>query len=173
MACTQECWVSMLCHCESVPNNLWMIPTIGRDAWGLLERKHHFYLQVGQEWGARDLQASQSYLLPWKDKKQVNPDTISRHVKDRKIIRSCQHEFAMRKSRLTNLINVYSEMARLIDNSEYSLLHFDKAFDTVSHKILRHRLLVYGLDNQWGKLTTVWMIKPREWCSGMQSLVGS
>jgi len=51
-------------------------------------------------------------LLPWKDEKQVNPEAVSRHVKDRKIIKSCQHAFAVGKLCLTTLMNFYSEMAR-------------------------------------------------------------
>lgn len=51
------------------------------------------------------------------------------------------------KSCLNNLITLYDEMAGLIDEGRavrIVCLDFRQAFDTVSHKILIVKLLIYG-----------------------------
>lgn len=42
-------------------------------------------------------------------------DTISRHMKDKKIIRNSQYNFPKGRSCLTSLINSYNEMADLAE----------------------------------------------------------
>lgn len=46
---------------------------------------------------------------------QLILNTISRHSKDKEIIRTCQHSFAKRKSCLMNLVNFCHEMTGLVD----------------------------------------------------------
>lgn len=47
---------------------------------------------------------------------QIIPETVSRHVKEKKIIRSTQHGFTKRKSHFTDLINFYKEMTSVVDD---------------------------------------------------------
>lgn len=76
-------------------------------------------------------------MIPGKVKEQLILETVSRHVKDKKVIRSSQHGFTMGKSWLTNLLSFCHEMTG-----------FRKAVDTVFHKSLVEKLLKYGLDEQ-------------------------
>lgn len=53
------------------------------------------------------------------------------------------------KSCLTNLIAFYNEVTDLVDEGRAVgavYLDFTEAFDTVSHKILIHKLMKCGLD---------------------------
>ncbi|KAJ7412657.1 rna-directed dna polymerase from mobile element jockey-like [Pitangus sulphuratus] len=66
-------------------------------------------------------------------------ETISRHMKDKEIIRISQHGFTKGKSCLTNLMNFSDEMTGLVDEGravDIDYLDWSKAFDTVLHKIL-------------------------------------
>lgn len=54
-----------------------------------------------------------------------------------------------RKFCLINLITLYDEVSGLVDERQavhVIYLEFRKAFDTVCHKILKDKLLMYGLD---------------------------
>ncbi|KAK4816259.1 hypothetical protein QYF61_013893 [Mycteria americana] len=89
--------------------------------------------------------------IPGKVMEQLNLETISRHIKHKKIIRCGQHGFTKGKSCLTNSINFYGEMTGLVDEwrTVYIVnLGFSKASNTVSHKILIEKLLMYGLNEQ-------------------------
>ena len=52
--------------------------------------------------------------VPGKVMEQLILESISRHMKDKKVNRSNQHGFTQGKQCLTNLINFYSEMTSLI-----------------------------------------------------------
>ncbi|KAK4816624.1 hypothetical protein QYF61_019323 [Mycteria americana] len=81
---------------------------------------------------------------PGKVMKQLILETLSRHRKDKKVIRSSQHGFTKGKSCLTNLRNFYGEMTGLVDEGttgDIAYLDFRKAFNSISHKVLREKLI--------------------------------
>ncbi|KAK4817888.1 hypothetical protein QYF61_002057 [Mycteria americana] len=108
----------------------------------------------------RRAQASQPHLHPWKVMEQLILETVSRHMKDQKVIRSSQHVFTKGKSCLTNLINFYGEMTGLVDEERAVVivyLDFRKAFDTDSPKILIEKLMTYGLDERTVRWIEKWL----------------
>jgi len=91
---------------------------------------------------------------------QLIAETISRHMKDKKFIRSMQHSLLKGKPCLTNLINFYNEMTGLVDEGRavnIVYLDFSKAFDTVSQKILIDKLLTYMLDEETVRWIENWL----------------
>ncbi|KAK4816784.1 hypothetical protein QYF61_022896 [Mycteria americana] len=91
---------------------------------------------------------------------QLILDTISRYIKDKKIIKSSQHSFTEGKSRLTNLINFCDEGTGLVDDwraVDIVYLAFSKAFDTVSQRILIDKLLMHRLDKQTVRWSENWL----------------
>ncbi|PKU43903.1 rna-directed dna polymerase from mobile element jockey- hypothetical protein [Limosa lapponica baueri] len=80
---------------------------------------------------------------------QLVLDVISKHMEEKKFIRSGQHGFTKGKSYLTNLIAFYNGMTGWIDEGravDVVYLDFSKAFDTVSHNILIGELRKCELD---------------------------
>lgn len=78
-------------------------------------------------------------------------DTISRHVKSKKIIKSSYYGFTQGKLCLTNLISFFNEITSLMDEGravDVFFLDFSKAFHTVSHTISTDKLWMHGLDGQ-------------------------
>ncbi|GAB0207242.1 mitochondrial enolase superfamily member 1 [Grus japonensis] len=76
---------------------------------------------------------------------------ISKHVEEKKVIRSGQHGFTKGKSCLTNQIAFYDGMTGWVDEGravDVVYLDFIKAFDTISHNILISKLRKCGLD-EW------------------------
>ncbi|PKU44866.1 rna-directed dna polymerase from mobile element jockey- hypothetical protein [Limosa lapponica baueri] len=74
---------------------------------------------------------------------------ISKHMEEKKAIRSSQRGFTKRKSCLTNLIAFYDGMTGWIDEErvvDVVYLDFREAFDTVSHSVLIGKLRKCGLD---------------------------
>ena len=65
------------------------------------------------------------------------------------------------RSCLTNLISFYDKVTHLVDKgkaAEVAYLDFSKAFDTVSHNILKEKLAAHGLDGH----TLCWL----KWLDG-------
>ncbi|PKU35707.1 rna-directed dna polymerase from mobile element jockey- hypothetical protein [Limosa lapponica baueri] len=77
--------------------------------------------------------------IPGKVMERLILAIISKHVEEKKAIRSSQHRFTKGKACLTNLIAFYDGMTGWIDEGravDAVYLDFSKAFDAVSHSIL-------------------------------------
>ncbi|PKU46837.1 rna-directed dna polymerase from mobile element jockey- hypothetical protein [Limosa lapponica baueri] len=110
--------------------------------------------------------------IPGKMMKQLALGVISKHVEEKKAIRSCQHRFTKEKSCLTKLIAFYNGMTGWIDEGrvvDVVYLDFSKAFDTVSHSILICKLRKCGLDEWTVGWIENWM---KDRAQRAQSLVG-
>ncbi|PKU40229.1 rna-directed dna polymerase from mobile element jockey- hypothetical protein [Limosa lapponica baueri] len=87
-------------------------------------------------------------FIPGKVMEQLVLDVVSKHVEEKKVIRSGQHGFIKGKSYLTNLIAFYDGMTGWVDEGravDVVYLDFSKAFGTVSHNILIAKLRQCGL----------------------------
>lgn len=77
--------------------------------------------------------------------------TVSRHIKDKRIIRGSQHGSKKGKSCLTNIIAFYEDITKWIGDSkemDVVYLDFSKACATVSHSILEAKLKKCSLNDQ-------------------------
>ena len=80
---------------------------------------------------------------------------IGRHFDDNNILHPNQHGFRKRLSCETQLISSIQDWASSIDSKRQTdiiLLDFSKAFDTVSHRKLLHKIRHYGISgktNSW------------------------
>jgi len=91
---------------------------------------------------------------------QLILEVIIKQVEEKKVIRSSQHGFTKGKSCLTNLIAFYDGMTYWIDEGravDVVYLDFSKAFNTVSHNILRGKLSKCGLDKWSVKWIENWL----------------
>ncbi|PKU35728.1 rna-directed dna polymerase from mobile element jockey- hypothetical protein [Limosa lapponica baueri] len=89
--------------------------------------------------------------IPGKMMERLVLGIISKHMEEKKAIRSSQHGSTKGKSCLTNLIAFYDGMTGWIDEGravDVVYLDFSRAFDTVSHSILISKLRKCGLE-EW------------------------
>ncbi|OPJ71079.1 hypothetical protein AV530_017375 [Patagioenas fasciata monilis] len=89
--------------------------------------------------------------IPGKVMEQLVLGAISKHIKDKRVIRGSQHGFTKGKSCLTNLIAFYEVIMRWVDDGRaVDVVYFDfsNAFDTVSHSIPTAKLRECNLDDQ-------------------------
>ena len=81
---------------------------------------------------------------------------------DKKVARSSQHGFIKGRSCLTNLVAFYECVTGWVDEGtavDVDYLDFSKAFDTVSHNILRGKLRTCGLDERTVRWIENWLKK--------------
>lgn len=105
--------------------------------------------------------------IPGKVKEQLILETISRHMKDKKVISS-------QKSWLTNPLTFYDEMAGSLDEGRaVDILYpvFSEAVGSFFHKSLVEKLLKYGLHEQTVRWTEDWLngLAKKVTISGMKS----
>lgn len=84
------------CHCHSLSSLNGHGD--GEGPWWLEKGKHHTHLQKGQRGWRGECRPSQLHLPTQKYMKQILLETISRHVKDKKVTVNSHHGFAKHKS---------------------------------------------------------------------------
>lgn len=79
---------------------------------------------------------------------QLILETISRHMKDKKVIGSSRHGFMKGKSCLINMRTFSDEMTGQVEEGRAAdvYLDFSTHFGTVYHNNLKDRLMKYRLD---------------------------
>uniref|UniRef100_A0A6G1RWB8 Reverse transcriptase domain-containing protein n=1 Tax=Hypotaenidia okinawae TaxID=2861861 RepID=A0A6G1RWB8_9GRUI len=98
---------------------------------------------------------------------------VSRQIKDKRVIRSGQHGLTKGKSCLTNLIALYEDISRWIDDGrtmDVVYLNFSKALDTISHSTLVAKLRKYGLEDQVERWVVNWLKETSQWDSLAEGL---
>ena len=85
---------------------------------------------------------------------------ICKHLHEQSLLNSAQHGFMKNRSCLTNLLCYLDEVTERIDegkNVEVCYLDFSKAFDSVSHRLLLHKLRHFGIDGNTHKWVTAFL----------------
>ncbi|PKU41187.1 rna-directed dna polymerase from mobile element jockey-like [Limosa lapponica baueri] len=98
---------------------------------------------------------------------QIILSAITSHIMDNQRTRPSQHGFMKGRSCLTNLISFYDKMTRLLGQGkavDIVYLDFQKAFDTVPHRILMEKLAAHCLD----ECTICWI---KHWLAGWSQRV--
>uniref|UniRef100_A0A8B9E1L1 Reverse transcriptase domain-containing protein n=1 Tax=Anser cygnoides TaxID=8845 RepID=A0A8B9E1L1_ANSCY len=132
---------------------------IGRGAQGLGERNVNPVFKKGKK-DLGNYRLVNLTSIPGKVMEQLNLGVVSRHIKDKKVVRSSQHGFTKGKSCLTNLIAFYEDITRWTDDGKavgVVYLDFSKAFDTLSHSILAAKARKCGLDDWVVRCTVNWL----------------
>jgi hypothetical protein len=95
--------------------------------------------------------------IPCKMFESILKDSMLSHVESNKLLHSSQHGFRPNRSTVTNLLETIYDWSLSLDNGlnvDAIFIDFKKAFDSISHKKLLHKLSSYGfsqLTNNWVK----------------------
>lgn len=95
--------------------------------------------------------------VPGKVMRQLILDIISKHMKDKKMIRTSQHGFTKGKLCLTDLIAFYNEVTSLEGEEDVVYLDFSKTL-TVSPVTSSDKLLKYELGKWIVRWIETWLI---------------
>ena len=88
------------------------------------------------------------------------------HLQQHALLNSAQHGFMKNRSCLTNLLCYLDEVTERIDEGkmvEVCYLDFSKAFDSVSHRLLLHKLRFFGIGGKLHKWLTEFLIDRTFW----------
>jgi exonuclease III len=89
--------------------------------------------------------------IPCKLMEKLVRDELFKHLDSNEILTKCQHGFVPNRSCVTNLLEVLDKWTESLDNSipvDAIYLDFAKAFDTVPHERLLHKLENYGVSGR-------------------------
>ena len=95
--------------------------------------------------------------MPCKILESVIRDEMLGHLERNKLLSDDQHGFTRNKSCLTNLLETLEDITSCLDNGEgvdLVFLDYRKAFDSVPHKRLIHKLSKYGFGETFSKWMT-------------------
>ena len=82
---------------------------------------------------------------------RIVKDSIENHIKENDIISAQQHGFCKNKSTTTNLLEFWNNVTDYVEKSlSISIMYTDlrKAFDTVPHDLLIHKIRKYGISGK-------------------------
>ena len=94
-------------------------------------------------------------------------DSIVKHMNDNNLYNECQRGFRSSRSCITQLLQVYDELTKLLDEGksvDIAYLDFRKAFDSIPHERLMIKMKGYGIN---GKVLD-WV---RDFLTGREQLV--
>ena len=86
---------------------------------------------------------------------------IMTHLDAQNVLVDHQHGFRSNRSCETQLINTIEHLARSINNknqTDFLILDFSKAFDTVAHKLLLLKLEYYGIRGHHLNWMQLWLL---------------
>ena len=87
-------------------------------------------------------------------------DEIAKHLEKFELIKSSQHGFTKGRSCLTNLLEFFDDMTRLLDSGkpvDVIYLDFAKAFDKVPHKRLLNKIKSHGISGDIFRWISTWL----------------
>ena len=92
-------------------------------------------------------------------------DAIVEHLKYNDLIRNSQHGFMPHRSCLTNLLEFFEEITRIIDEGhsiDILYLDFARAFDKVPHARLMQKVQAHGISGQISEWIEQWLLNRKQ-----------